>query len=98
MTTMIEYLDEVPAGDWSVVTVCRRTESRKWDWGALLVDVPIDELKNCVLKIAFLWVHPNEYRPDPNRVAWEVWVSIPGKHRNCDLAYAALEDMMAARH
>jgi hypothetical protein len=54
------------------------------DMGALLVDVPVDELKNCFLKAAFLWVHPDEYRP--------------GKHRNEDQASGALEDMMAIRH
>jgi hypothetical protein len=93
----VEYLDQVPAGDWSVVTVCRTDEQgRKWDWGALLVDVPIEELKG-VLKVAFLWVHPDEYRPDPNRVAREIWVRVPGKHRNQDRAWEALEEMMAAR-
>jgi hypothetical protein len=50
-----------------------------------------------VLKVAFLWVHPDEYRPDPNRVAREIWVRVPGKHRNQDRAWEALEEMMAAR-
>jgi hypothetical protein len=96
MSTPIEYLDQVPGEGWFALTVCRK-QSRKWDWVALLVDVPIDELKHCVCKTAFLFVHPDDYRPDGSRIAQEVWVRIPGKHRNGDLAWDALQAMMATR-
>jgi hypothetical protein len=98
MSTTIEYLDLVPSDGWFALTVCRiDARNRKWDWAALLVDVPLDQLKNCVCKIAFLFVHPDDYRPDGSRTAREVWVRIPGKHRNEDLAWNALQDMMATR-
>jgi hypothetical protein len=32
------------------------------------------------------------------RAARECWVGIPGKHRNRDAAWDALENMMATRH
>jgi hypothetical protein len=35
---------------------------RKWDWCALMTDVHPDELKHCLSKTAFLYVHPNQYR------------------------------------
>jgi hypothetical protein len=55
-------------------------------------------LKNCACKTAWLFVHPNDYRPDKNRIAREFWVRIPGKHQNVDLAEDALQAMMAKRH
>jgi hypothetical protein len=91
-------VDRVPSGEWHALYLCRATESRTWDWVALFVDVHPDELKYCVCKVAFLFVHPNEYRPDPDRVAQEVWVRIPGKHRNEDRAWEALEEMVSTRH
>lgn len=65
--------------DW----VCaRRGEKRpRWDWVALAIDVHPDELKDCLCKTAFFYVHPNEYKPDGSRTAREAWVRIPGKHR-----------------
>ena len=51
-----------------------------------------------VLAVAFLYVHPNEYRPDGSRTAREAWVRVPGKHRNRDAAWEALEEMIATRH
>jgi hypothetical protein len=65
---------------------------------ALFVDVPLDELKNCVCKVAFLYVHPDEYRPDRSRVAREVLVRIPGRHRNQRTARDAVDAMMATQH
>jgi hypothetical protein len=32
------------------------------------------------------------------RTAREAWVRVPGKHRNKDAAWAALENMIATRH
>jgi hypothetical protein len=91
-----EYLDRPPAG-WFVLAVMRKAR-RKWDWCALMIDVHPDELKHCLCITAFLYVDPNEYRPKGSRTAREAWVRIPGKHRNWDAAWAALEDMIATRH
>ena len=93
---MIDYLDRPPSG-WFCLDVMRR-EARKWDWCALMIDVHPDELKRCFCKVAFLYVHPSEYRPDGSHTAREVYVRIPGKHRNRDAAWNALEDMLATRH
>jgi hypothetical protein len=68
------YLDRPPTG-WFVLDVMR---SRGGDWVALMVEVHPDELKHCLCKIAFLYVHPNEYRPDESRTARETWVRVPG--------------------
>jgi hypothetical protein len=76
MSQKIEYADTPPAG-WFILDVVRR-EARKWDWAALMIDVDPDELKHCHCKTAFLYVHPNEYRPDGTRTAHEAWVCIPG--------------------
>ena len=92
----IEYFDRPPSG-WFVLSVMRE-KPRKWEWVALMVDVHPDELKHCRCKIAFLYVHPSEYRPDENRIAREAWVRIPGKHRNEDAAWDALQDLMTTRH
>jgi hypothetical protein len=91
-----EYLDRPPSG-WFVLDVMRR-ESRKGNWVALMVDVHPDELKHCQCTTAFLYVHPNEYKPAGDRTAREAWVSIPGKHRSKDAACEALENMIATRH
>jgi hypothetical protein len=97
MSMLHEYLDRPPSG-WFALAVMRK-EWRKWDWVALMIDVHPDELKHCLCKTAFLYVHPNEYRPDGSRTAREAWVRIPGKHRNQDAAWDALEeDMIATRH
>jgi bacteriocin-like protein len=63
------------------------------DWCGLLIDVHPDELRHCLCKTAFLNVHPNEYKPDGSRVAREVWLRVPGKHRNADAAWDALHHM-----
>jgi hypothetical protein len=70
-----EYPDRPPAG-WFALDVMR-TEWRKWDWVALMIDI-----------------HPD----DLDRAARHGWVRIPGKHRNKDAAWDALEDMIATRH
>jgi len=51
-----------------------------------MIDVDPDEL--------------NEHRPDgkERRRAREVWVRVPGKHRNAEAAWDAIQDMMATRH
>lgn len=92
----LPVVDQVPSGEWFVLDVAKEGP-RKWDWVAFLISVHPDDLKHCSCKVAFLYVHPNEYHPDPSRVAQEVWVRIPGKHRNKDLAWEAFQDMMAAR-
>jgi hypothetical protein len=93
--TTIEYLDRPPTG-WFVLDVMR-SNSRKHDWVALMIDVHPDELKHCRCKIAFLYVRPNEYRPG-SCTAREVYVRIPGKHRNWDAAWDALQELVATRH
>jgi hypothetical protein len=92
---MTEYLDRPPVG-WFALSVAKTEATRKWDWVGFMVDVDPDELKHCHCKTAFLWVDPKEYKPVPGRIAREVWVRIPGKHRNVDAAWAALHDMIDA--
>jgi hypothetical protein len=93
----IPTVEQPPAG-WHALDVMKTGRSRKWDWVALMVDVPVDELKHCVCRAAFLYGHPNDYQPDGSRTAREVYVRIPGKHRNADAAWDALEDLIATRH
>jgi hypothetical protein len=97
LATAIEHLDRPPPG-WFAIDVMRRDDTGKWDWVALMVDVHPDELKHCLCKSAFLYVHPNDYKPDGSRTAQEVWVRVPGKHRNKEAAWDALEAMFATRH
>ncbi len=68
-TTIIEYLNR-PQPGWFALDVMQK-ENSKWDWVALMVDVHPDELKLCLCKIAFLYVHPNEYKPDGSRTTRE---------------------------
>jgi hypothetical protein len=46
--------------------------------------------------------HPDamqeRYNADPNYRNKEVFVQIPGKHRNKEAAWKALRDMLAIRH
>jgi hypothetical protein len=94
--TVIEYLAR-PTPGWFALDVMR-TESRKWDWTALMVDVHPDDLKNCPCDFpARLFVHPKDYRPS-GREVHQRWFRIPGKHRNKDAAWDALENMIATRH
>lgn len=82
----IEYLDRPPAG-WFALDVLK-VEWRKWDWVALMfevdLDVDPDELKHC------LWTL--------GRFARAAYVRVPGKHRNYDAAWDALQEMLATRH
>jgi hypothetical protein len=75
-----------------------RKEKRKSEWVALMADVHPDELRHCLCKTAFLYVHPHDYKPDGRHTAREAWVRVPGKHRNRVAAWDALEDMVATRH
>jgi hypothetical protein len=63
-----------------------------------MVAVDPDDLKHCYCKIAFLYVHPDDYRPLEGRTVREVWVHVPAGHRNKKAAWAALEDLIATRH
>jgi hypothetical protein len=78
-TRTMDYAELAGREGWFPLTICR-TDWRKWDWVALMIDVPIEEFEKSL------------------RVAREVWVRIPGKHRDYDRAWAALEDMMSTRH
>jgi len=92
----IEYLDGPQAG-WFALGVTRAT-TRKWDWIALMVDVDLVDLKNCQCDFpAKLYVRPEERRP-VGRTVSQRWLRIPGKHRNGDIAWKALQDLMATRH
>jgi hypothetical protein len=92
----IEYLDRLPAG-WFALDVMREKDHSR-GWVALMVYVDPAELKHCLCKIAFLYVHSNEYRPDGSRTAREAWFRVPGKHRNKEAAWDALQDIIATRH
>ena len=94
--TAIEYLDR-PAPGWFALDVMRR-DKRKWDWAALMVDVDPDDLKNHACDFpALFYVNPKDYRPE-GATARQCWVIIPGKHRNKDAAWGALQSMMTTRH
>ena len=89
-------MDRPPSG-WFSLDVMRR-EARKWDWCALMVDVPPDDLKSCTVEFpALFYVHPKKYRAG-HRKARQCWVRIPGKHRTKDAAWEAFENLMATRH
>jgi hypothetical protein len=94
--TTIKYLDRPPAG-WFALDVMRK-EARKWDWVVLMIDVDPDDLKGYVCDFpALFYVHPKDYRPG-ERKAQQRWVRVPGKHRNHDAAWDAVEEMIATRH
>ena len=93
----IEYTDRPPSG-WFPLEVMRE-EARSWDWVCLMTDVEPDDLKHCTCESpVWLYVHPDEYRPQEGRVARKCWVRVPGKHRNRDAAWNALEALIATRH
>lgn len=94
MMRIIRCIDRPPAG-WFALDVLRAPS--RGDWIALMVDVPIDELKHCRCGVAMLYVHPSEHRPG-NRTAREAWVRVPGKHRSKHAAWDVLQGMMATRH
>jgi len=60
-----------------------------------MVDVPPDDLKHCHCKTAFLYVHPDDYKPDGDRTAQEAWVRVAGKHRNKEAAWNALHGIIS---
>lgn len=94
----IEYLDCLTPR-WLVLDVMRAgNSSRGRSWVALMVDVDPNDLKTCVCEFpTLLYVHPDEHRPS-TRIAHQRWFRIPGKYRNRDAAYDALEEMMQTRH
>ena len=96
--TATELLDRPPPGWFALAVMKAGRDARKWDWCALMIDVHPDELKFCLCKTAWLYVHPDEYKPDGTRTAQEAWVRVPGKHRNKDAAWDALDDLIATRH
>lgn len=94
--TAVEYLSG-PAPGWFALDVMREGERRR-DWVALMVDVDPDELKTCVCEFpALFYVHPKEYRPGSRKVQ-QRWLRIPGKPKNKDAAWDALENLLATRH
>jgi hypothetical protein len=80
--TAIEYLDR-PLPGWFPLGLLKADDARRWDWVVQMVDI-----------------HPDILESDPtmHRPARSVWVRVPGKHRNRDAAWDALEDMLATRH
>jgi hypothetical protein len=80
--TAIDYLDRPPPG-WFPLGLLKAEGARKWDWVVQMVDTHPDILEN---------------DPTMHGRARCVWVRIPGKHRNMDAAWGALEDMLATRH
>jgi hypothetical protein len=93
----LEYLDHPPV-DWFILDVLREGQ-RGGSWSAFLVDVHPDDMKNCDCSAgpAFLYVHPDEYRPGLRKVR-QGRFSIPGKHRSRKSAWEALEALMATQH
>ena len=95
-SSAIKYLNRPDPG-WFALDVMRK-EGRKSDWVALMVDVDPDDLKNCACDFpALFYVHPKDYLPE-KRIARQCWVEIPGKHRNRDAAWDALQDVIVTRH
>ena len=91
----VETVDQPPAGWFPLDVMKPGDNSRKWDWVGLLIDVHPDELKHCRCTLARLYVHPDDYKPDGNRAAKEVFVRVPGKHRNKEAAWDALCDIIS---
>ena len=72
----LEQFDRPPAG-WFPLDVMK-TDGRKWDWVALMVDVDPDDLKYCTCDFpALFYVHPDEHRPGERGAARQCCVSIP---------------------
>ena len=86
--TPIEYLDRAPAGCFALA-VAKIDEN---SWGALMIDVPPDQLQRLT---AFLYVDPDESDEYPVR---EAWLRVPGQHVSKEAAWDALQDMLATRH
>ena len=89
----LELLDRPPRG-WFALDVIKQT--RKWDWVALMVDVEPSQLRSCVCDFpARLYVNPAHYLPE-GRPVHQCLVSIPGKYRNQEAAWIAIQELMAA--
>jgi hypothetical protein len=71
-----------PPPGWFVMDVLRCEEHNR-EWAALVVDYDPDDAI-CMGR--------------PPAGAHDAWVRIPGKHRNRDAAWDALEQMIATRH
>jgi hypothetical protein len=96
MTAKIEYLHRPPAG-WHALDVMQE-KTRSPRWVALLIDMHPDDLKACACEFpALFYVHPKEYRPG-SRKAQQRWLRIPGKHKNKDAAWDALQALLETRH
>lgn len=91
--TTIEYLDRPPTG-WHALDVMKSSQRGRSDWVLFIIDVHPDELKFCRCKTAWLYVHPDDYKPTPGRVAQEAWVRLPGKYRNKEAAWEAAHDFI----
>jgi hypothetical protein len=90
-----QFVDHIPP-NWFVLDVVQR--ATKGNWFALLIDVPPDDLKHCVVDYPALFhVHPKEYRPG-HRTANQCWVIIPGQHKSRNRAWDVIEDLMATQH
>jgi hypothetical protein len=94
----IEYLDRLPPG-WFIVDVLPETENTRCrNWAALLVDVDPDDLKTSECDfLARFYVDPDDYQPG-SRKTHQGWFRFPGKYKNRDLAWDALQEMMVTRH
>ncbi|WLA36183.1 hypothetical protein QNJ95_24385 [Bradyrhizobium elkanii] len=89
---------ETPPPGWFALDVMKTGDGRKWDWVALMVDTHPDELKHCLCHCAKLYVHPDDYQPVAGRVAREAFVRVPGKHRNADAAWDAIQSIISPGH
>jgi hypothetical protein len=96
-TAEVKYLDRVPPG-WFVLDVMQAGKRKRVHWAALIIDVDPDDLKGCQCDFpALFYVHPKDYKPGTRKTS-QGWFRIPGKYKSKDLAWEALEEMMATRH
>jgi hypothetical protein len=86
--TAATYLDQPTAG-WFALDVMKEN-SRKREWVALMIDVHSADLK--ILRELGRSVPGIRYS------LREAWLRVPGKHRNKEAAWGALQDMLAPRH
>ncbi|MFI0844473.1 hypothetical protein [Mesorhizobium sp. IMUNJ 23232] len=88
------YLDAPPPGWHALGPHLAGDGEPKGQWLVLMVDVPYDDLKTCICRTAWLFVHPDEYRPQWGRIAQEAWVRVPGNHRSEKSAWEAFNAML----
>ncbi len=93
------FIDRPPVG-WHASYVTKADDSGNGDWVALLIDVPVDQLKYCRSRIArdCTSIRVSTDRTQAALRARQAFVRVPGKHRSKDAAWAALEDLLATRH